>query len=617
MKQHLKLTAAICGILVLAMPCLCMTGSEQNTEMAAMQPVGDFWDDLGEWVSDDLGITQLIEGFILGYINGFTTGTELGYSAGWEMHDWFDPASGESASKVIGDRYEAYMETYTTSFDGSLKVFDTTWQFTNAYWSRMAEVSAAASWSKNTQYSGVSDKIISDAGIMHNIGLIYRSWESLIDTPLVKMENYPAETSAEGYDIKWRLVLGDTSYTPSSSMRFDLGTYVDGGRFYLVTDGASDGSLDTFYVVTTAEMVSDEGARVVLTPGSYHVSTMSSGYWTLKSGSIIGPCITASTSTADLRGAFAALVDGSVVAYAVCDDPSVRVIYPRGLSDDCADVGFSISYMDSDGAWVGGTYSVLDVLRIWDSVQKSFAETVATASSDAETSWMIWTAAGEVNSSMSVSAFIPDMKETSLTSEQKYLITVAAMAQMSQWYVSHSSDFHASSVQIPEESLDLILTGRILAADGTVIAEGQYTPMVWLSDMDLSVSSIQMTQPGYAAVWRDIDGDATYDAVDLVALENGCTLEINSIVYSGESVDQVTLHIAKADLVLSAFALSPDVPAKSAVDFSILITVICVIVALILGYIGFRAGNILTLILAAAIAAVGFLWPDIILGWIV
>ena len=92
--------------------------------------------------------------------------------------------------------FALFAETHFADVSAGMAIDTQVWGYTQMYWDRVAEVAAAARWSEETDVEPLINAILNDAAVMESMAVIYRSWESVIDTPLYGMSDIPVLNDA-------------------------------------------------------------------------------------------------------------------------------------------------------------------------------------------------------------------------------------------------------------------------------------------------------------------------------------------------------------------------------------------------------------------------------------
>lgn len=519
--------------------------------------------------------------------------------------------------------FEAYIGTHIADLNGGLNIDTQMMAFSQYYWNRVAEVAVADLWTASSEMN--ADSVLLRSTIMQNLSVHYRSWESIIDTPFGRLADIPLKNAAAGYsEIEWGLYIDDVKFTASRTFSYDAATFVDGatsGRAYLTTETQEGATpyMDRLYVFETGTLISDDGTRYNLSPGTYPLSDFKEGYYTISGGKFAGPFLPAGTNPADLKATLVAAADGKI-GYALQTDTGYTMVFDR-VTYTGSDIGMYASYPDSETGTAETSRSAGGLLDSWSTLLNGYESMISQAITSARAMWMLYDDAGSANSQVSLSAFVPDLSNINMTAEQIYAIGLLSMIQASEWYKTSSATFDQSSLRISESSMEMFVTGSVKAADGTYLVENAvYTPFCYLNSARIFVGDVTWNQPGFVISWGDAEtwnGKADLTTMQLIPLVSGMELEVESISYLGEDVESMYLEVKSMDLVLSPYRedYEPE-PIPPYPHYAVLITVIMLMAALGAGIMSVRSGSIVGIIIALIIAAVGWIWPDVILGLI-
>ena len=538
----------------------------------------------------------------------------VGFVAGWLANDLAsDPDVDEGyTDEVNASIYRAWLETQMNTVTNGVTIDTQTLALTQMFWSRSAEVSVSSLWSPGSDMSAYSDRILSDSTFSSNMANLYRSWESLMDQPFDAMASWPSDSRDNGYGVSYGFYAGDSAVSATDSLRYDAGTYVSpsagADRVYLASAGSeSTRGLSTLYVLgSSGTLTADDGTVYNLTRGTYDISDFAPGCYTLSGGPFVGPFIPAGKNAADLSGAFVQISDGEMHLL-VAADGTVRYD------------GTAVSDAGVSASWSSGSVSVSvrDCLLGWDGMVSSIEGMAASTLTAAEAEWILFDSVGSADANASLTMYVPDLENLSLTAEQHYLVGLLCMQQNAQWYSGHDMQIGSSDVSVTAESLQLTVRGDILSSDGTVLADDAvFTPLGWTQDVRLAAGEDTVwTQQGFAVVWTDDaegwDGTTDLSGMRIVALTPGMGLSCDTVTYNGTDVPSMVLQVKGIDLVLSSFGgISP--PAVPHSDHSLAVMVAMVALGVLVAFMGIRSGRPLGVIAGAAIVAVGALYSGTI-----
>lgn len=521
-------------------------------------------------------------------------------------------ADTDYTDEVNAGIYRAWLETQMNAVTNGVAIDTQTLALTQMFWSRSAEVAVSSLWSPGSDMSAYSDRILSDSTFSSNMANLYRSWESLIDQPFDAMTSWPSDSRDNGYGVSYGFYAGDSTVSVTDSLRYDAGTYVSpsagADKVYMASAGSeSTNGLSTLYVLgSSGTLTADDGTVYNLTRGTYDISDFAPGYYTLRGGPFVGPFIPAGKDAADLSGAFVQISDGELHCLHAMDG---TVRYD----------GTAVSDAGVSASWSSGSVSVSvrDCLLGWDGMVSSIENMAASTLTAAEAEWILFDSVGSADANASLTMYIPDLENLSLTAEQRYLVGLLCMQQNAQWYSGHETQIGSSDVSVTAESLQLTVRGDILSSDGTVLADDAvFTPLGWTQDVRLAAGEDTVwTQQGFAVVWTDDaegwDGTTDLSGMRIVALTPGMGLSCDTVTYDGTDVPSMMLQVKGIDLVLSSFGgISP--PAVPDGNGSLIVMIVMIVLGVLIAFVSIRSGRPLGVIAGAAVVAVGALYSGTI-----
>lgn len=553
---------------------------------------------------------------VIAYAGWMVFGFVMGYLVDKAVSE--PKADTEYTDEVNASIYRSWLDTQMNALTNGVAIDTQTLALTQMFWSRSAEVAVSSLWSPGSDMSAYADRILSDSTFSSNVGNLYRSWESLIDQPFDAMTSWPSDSRDNGYGVSYGFYAGDSAVSATDSLRYDAGTYVSpsagADRVYLASAGSeSTCGLSTLYVLgSSGTLTADDGTVYNLTRGTYDISDFAPGCYTLSGGPFVGPFIPAGKNAADLSGAFVQISDGEMHLL-VAADGTVRYD------------GTAVSDAGVSASWSSGSVSVSvrDCLLGWDGMVSSIEGMAASTLTAAEAEWILFDSVGSADANASLTMYVPDLENLSLTAEQRYLVGLLCMQQNAQWYSGHETQIGSSDVSVTAESLQLTVRGDILSSDGTVLADDAvFTPLGWTQDVRLAAGEDTVwTQQGFAVVWTDDaegwDGTTDLSGMRIVALTPGMGLSCDTVTYNGTDVPSMVLQVKGIDLVLSSFGgISP--PAVPDGNDSLIVMIVLIALGVLIAFVSIRSGRPLGVIAGAAIVAVGALYSgtisDIITG---
>ena len=467
----------------------------------------------------------------------------------------------------------------------ALKNYAQIWGYTSEHFQRQSELAAAMTWGPDKGYD--PESIMLYSGTYENssmmlgnaVAQINKVWSSLSasldshnedDTYAGKMTfswTYGGQSfgSTEHWD-------GTSVYVASVPEGMVLKAYIaSGGTLY--RDGVAVGSFDEGKVVA-----------------------MDSGIW---SSDRMLPVIDA--DAADIHAGMIVRAgsdcktlwyDGNVIVDGVRYNDLSVTIGPKGSESRSAEI--------------------TDELSSREMLLNAVKSTIVKASSSASAVWSIYNDAGHASSYLTTLT-VPNVYENvSLTTEQRNIMTVLSLQQLSSYW--QSSGELKKTYSVTGGSNLLFIRGDIRDASGTLIAEDAiFTPYYMTDDDTVSVGSNVQTQSSICAVWTTgytgnlsaWSGDAGSKA-SLIETSTGFTFDIAEILYDGRDVSSVELRISGMDYIDGkeiGVDPTPHRDVSSAID-----TVLFVIglIMLLFGLISGRMSYAIVGVLVLLVAIIGF-----------
>lgn len=236
------------------------------------------------------------------------------------------------------------------------------------------------------------------------------------------------------------------------------------------------------------------------------------------------------------------------------------------LSDGSTSTGNTIFFNagEGDGNMHFAGYNTLDraLTQIWK-MEQAIWSVLDTTRTFAETYYDV---AVEVDGSGTMppapDIVFPDLD--ALTSYGADLDTLTAiyrayLSNLDDWFYYHSI-MEATDLHISLDSLQLVISGDIIAPNGTTMASNEaLTPFLSLENQTFTVGAdANMTQPCYAIIWT-VQSDGTTSA-DYLPMGMGWHIIPQAIAVRGESVGSYTLEVFELEFVLDELQAQPDFP---------------------------------------------------------
>ena len=499
--------------------------------------------------------------------------------------------------------------------------------FTNSYFDRMAEIAASELWSQNGTIN--ADQILIDSTVQINYAkLLLDNIAVLNSAPITFTDQLALWTAADNatygsmslsYDWTGGSIAASTGQVYA---QYGVGTTVTGTTddrvFIYDPDSTKTGFL--YVYGGSATITNTDGTTYSLAEGKNSLSDLNipSGLYELQSGRTYVGSLTPSfaSDAADLHTALA-MTAGTQTAYAL-ETAENMVVYSGGTTySNVATVDYTVHFNDTTLStdMNKGLNAISPILSSTKSVYSN-AINAATAA------WSVFNTAGESSVFVSPSTLIPNLENMNFTSDQIYLIYMAALQQMSDFYTTASGSFTASDVIISEDSLDLICYGTIFDDNGTAVQSNViFTPMCYLRDQAVRVGSVLWNQPGLAMTWTEED-DGSLMASGLAVLETGYTFIVTEIDYKDETYttagDGLVLKVTTlTDLPGYTYIINPTPPVPPLTDVALLCQIIVILVGAMLCVIGYVVKAPIVIVIGGILVFVGYLWGATIVGWFI
>lgn len=528
--------------------------------------------------------------------------------------------------KAEAEKTQAALLNSAEMANSGLTIDSYVWGFTDSYWQRSVELIAASDWTAGATYD--AEYILQKATVVENMDRLYYSWQHVVDSHFWAHRDVRSIWSGDytplnmGFAYDYESIYADGQiYTDTLSRVLPV---AGGNRVYLsatLPEDANPATSGKIYVNGTGRVTYDDGQVINLTSGTYSLSTFRSGYCTLSGAEFFGPFLPAAVNSADIQGAMA-LITGTETLFAYADGDEIKIRNGNNVTSSSS-LSYEVTYPNKDGVTQTLTADLSKVLTGWNAIIAGMEHTVSTSSNVSWAAWQLYDSMGSANPLVSVSAIMPDLTNVTMTREQIYAMSVLAMIQISKWMESTSKPMMSTDLMISEESMDLICKGTIKAANGTVVAEDAvFTPYAYIRDQMVRIGTTIWTQPGMALVWGSTDtwsGEADLTSMELLTLDTGMTMEIDSMEYLGAPVESMILDVKEMVVVKNKYLDDhPDpTPVPEPKDLTLLVKVLFFVIAALVAVVGFYTRNPVLLLIALAIGLVAYFAAPWLAGVIV
>ena len=130
-----------------------------------------------------------------------------------------------------------------------------------------------------------------------------------------------------------------------------------------------------------------------------------------------------------------------------------------------------------------------------------------------------------------------------------------------------------------------------------------------------SVKDTVWTQPGVAVVWAtgqmsSWGGNSDTSAMRIVTLTEGCTLQIDSMTYRNEPIENLTLEIRQMQKMLTdIYAPHPEpTPTPTFADWTVYVRIAFMLLGVVILMLGIYTRNFWIMLLGGIVAGVGWIY---------
>ena len=609
---------------------------------------------------------------LLGLAVAFTIGLAMGYLLGNALPASPDTSgiTQEDVNQAVRDgeagKVMAALDAAKGMASAILPADAEMWRFTIPYWQRAAEYSVAEAWSPDAEAD--LDGVLQGIDLYGNAARYLHDWSEALDVAYNSYSSYPAGNwdqpalESMALRISWDggSLSGGTPVGPSYSLWSDFCQHIRAstGRDVAFVyngphpEGSSSQHSGTIYNLGAgaARITStDTGSVYVLDAGAnrmasvYCESTQATGplptgtYRFEHGRQFAGPMVPSpTTGAADLSGALV-FGHGPTVYYALSDsrDGKGTVAIHGGsgaLVRESSTLRYEVSYVGRGGQTTiesaifgrdsGNASATYDVVGAYNELVASLEYVVAEVCADATATWAIFDILEEADTAISPSALRGMAGDMQISAAEYIALGIQMLIQSHDAYKRDADAIESGKVNINPESLSLYCYGDIYK-NGILWAEGvAFTPYINNTNQSLAVGRNQWAGTGHAMIWWQGDdlsmwsGSASLSSYTYVAMDPGTTIDLKQIVRDRVNVPSVLLtksniveYVPEADVP----SPPPDVPqvTGSRLAAHLMTATLCS-----LALVAFMAGRELDMeelgvIAAIALAAVGLLFPDV------
>ena len=617
----MKIVSIACVLMLAAvciMPCFGTDDTSAATTEAAVAPVG-----LDKWIWGAAGVGGGVMGLVICW------GYELFFENGGGGTDPIpdpEPIPPQPVTppvEVYDDYYrleaektQTALQRSTTDITAYMGLDAGTWYYTNSYWNRSVEQIVASEWSETGSFN--ANATLKKAVVYSNMSALYYNWQALADASYYTERNDRSVWNDMSYDIQmsWKNFTGGSNEIFPDFVSYCVPT--DGhDKVYIDNDLPEDVCNETSRVIyvtgATGTLTAEDGTTYTLSRGRNSIENYPTGIYTLGIGSGYAGSFIPVAGGADLNGAVA-LNDTGDFVIVTADGDNMMMITSYGSSTPVTSFGYVITH--------GSENTVIEVdmngtLVSWNNLISEFENTVSKTTTTGSNAWKLFDTLGEASQLVSVSAIMPDIENLDLTNDQIYALSLLSMIEMSEWYDRTASRMDVSDLYMSAESLELKCHGKILDGAGNTLADDViFTPFNYIRDQQISSTKDTVwTQPGVAVVWAtgpmsSWDGNTNTSAMRIVTLTEGCTLQIDSMTYRGETIENLTLEIRQMQKMLtdiySPHTEPPELPTFA--DWTIYVKIAFMLIGVVILMLGIYTRNFWIMLLGGIVAGVGWIF---------
>ena len=436
-------------------------------------------------------------------------------------------------------------------YDNALDNYSQIWMLTNEHWIRQAELIVSAIWSPAGDYDPTevmflstilenSAKMLRNSSAQVNehyrdIGTFLDQWNG-IDGFADNMELRISLGNSLHYGSKtnWAAAVG--SAVPQVTAGHDK-VYISGGKMWSSA-------------ATTIK--SADGQSVALYQGWNDLATISSfsnNIYTLPAGvQFLGEGIL------PLLEASAADVYAGMVFKVGTTEKLIH--YYNGHVYDGGQQYNSVSIDILPTGATATTNDITVVLAAYGAMLNAVTMSMVAASSAASALWNVFDNMGAASAYLTT-LMVPDTyANVNVSPVQKEAITLMAVRQLSDYWVTHSGQLKTTDFVMTNGSLSLYMRGDIKTAQGKMIAENAIFSPFFYRDVTLTQGNNTVNGPAFVAIWTfdapplsGWDYSMNINDAAIVDLYTGDTIYGYEIEYDGQIVTHVDLDVYEIDII--------------------------------------------------------------------
>lgn len=543
--------------------------------------------------------------------------------AGWELAEYYykdgiippgDPPAGDQdeiekqirshEAELVYTILNSNKELLTNSISGYADI----WKFSNTYWMRQSEIAATEYWTLGSVYD--STDIYLRSGLGENLAKLFANIESGPDATFSLLNDRLTVWSKEaGYGSMKVVVMYGSTELMGTSMDIKIRnainvTSTDGDKAYL-------DNRELWVTGGSAKIWAEDGTQYTLQNGYNDLSALGlkPGVYEFQTGRVYAGSVSPSLAS-DAANVYASAVLVKDNEYNIAVYNNSRITVGSSNYDSLI-----IKIATGDGTY-SSVVDLMPILSELNSMIGSAEDTLTKSHVASQAVWKVFDTTKEANILLSPSSLVPD-NSVAVSADEMYMLTISYLQQVYDMYKRTNGNISQTGFMISADSLDLLVRGDVLDANGTVLYENvAFTPYVWLNSLALTIGSVSVDQSGTAAVWGECSDLRSWTGSDeaprLVQLTPGYSFNVKQIMKAQTVVDSYTVGIKEVqkwhDIVITP---GPD-PLKmpKVLDAGTLMAIIFIEAAAIMACLWVITDQWIFLIPAAILLVIGLIGGD-------
>jgi hypothetical protein len=299
----------------------------------------------------------------------------------------------------------------------------------------------------------------------------------------------------------------------------------------------------------------------------------------------------------------------------MADGDDLKIIR-NGVVAESSTLGYFVDY---DGPMKEGTndrqryVDLAPMIRAWNDMISSVEYVTETVNANGQATWDIFESVGAVSQFVSPSTLYLVNENVSYTADQRRMMYVSAMEQVSGYYQGNKARLSAP-MTISKETMDLYCHGDIYLNGTLVIENAVFSPMTYLESMTLAIGMNSWNAAGACMIWdtsEDMEswgGTAENGTLLPMSSDGKYTVDIEQIVYSQTSVPSITLTMTEmSKMFVDAIDWDPASEPPSHDDNGRIAALIVTIIGVLLAFAGFYFRSPVLIIIGIAVIFLGIM----------